>query len=247
VHASVQGASHVASGLPCQDCSRVTHLAGGWILLVAADGAGSASHAEVGARTACLTITERAVHDATAGAAWSTLSEDRLADWVGAAADAVHAKAQAMGVATRELASTLLVALAGPLATHVAQIGDGAIVARAHDVTGVVTWPQQGEYANTTHFLTCDDYATHLQVNVQLPPVQAIAVFTDGLQHLLLDFATHSAHVPFFDGVFRHLEFAPADHDAQIQRELSAYLTSPALRSKADDDLTLVVALRRAQ
>ena len=53
VAASVQGASHVRSGVPCQDFSTVAAVPAGGVLLAYADGAGSARHAEVGAGIAC--------------------------------------------------------------------------------------------------------------------------------------------------------------------------------------------------
>src|SRR5215475_5068716 len=56
IYDSVQGTSHRANGLPCQDACRV-HVRNSYpnslLVAVCADGAGSASHADLGAHTAC--------------------------------------------------------------------------------------------------------------------------------------------------------------------------------------------------
>ena len=57
VSASVAGTSHLRLSLPCQDNCFVTDATDAdgksWLLAIASDGAGSASHAETGAELAC--------------------------------------------------------------------------------------------------------------------------------------------------------------------------------------------------
>ena len=52
IGASVTGASHVKTNLPCQDAHGFAELPGGLLIAVVSDGAGSAPLAEVGAQTA---------------------------------------------------------------------------------------------------------------------------------------------------------------------------------------------------
>jgi hypothetical protein len=57
---SVQGTAHERAGQPCQDSclARLRRSGQGPVLILAcADGAGSASHADLGARLACRGIT----------------------------------------------------------------------------------------------------------------------------------------------------------------------------------------------
>ena len=59
IHQSVQGTSHCAGGVPCQDSSAVRQIElGGETLLVLAcsDGAGSAELSHLGSQTACQTL-----------------------------------------------------------------------------------------------------------------------------------------------------------------------------------------------
>ena len=100
----------------------------------------------------------------------------------------------------REYSSTLLVAVATPHATIVGQIGDGAIVVD-DGLLRAATWPQQGEYANVTHFLVQDDAMDQL-VTAEAGPAQRIAVFSDGLQNLALQYETKTPYEPFFTPFF---------------------------------------------
>ena len=66
---SVSGVSHEAAGLPCQDYSLAEWVEAGGetvLLLACADGAGSAAHADLGAKVACEAIT-REMREALAG------------------------------------------------------------------------------------------------------------------------------------------------------------------------------------
>ena len=65
-------------------------------------------------------------------------------------------------------------------------------------------------------------------------------MFTDGLQNLVLNSEDDSPHVPFFDPVFDWM-VAQSYGDGAAQ-ELSAFLESPKVSSRADDDLTLLLA-----
>ena len=67
-----------------------------------------------------------------------------------------------------------------------------------------------------------------------------LAMFTDGIQDLVLDSTDDSPHRPFFDPVFDWL--LSDDHSDDHTRELAAFLESPMITSRSDDDLTLLVA-----
>ena len=58
----------------------------------------------------------------------------------------------------KDYATTLVVAIASPAGLVTAQVGDGAIVVRDAETSSwnCPSWPQQGEYASTTFFITSD-------------------------------------------------------------------------------------------
>jgi Protein phosphatase 2C len=258
IGASVIGTSHLATETRCQDhCAHaVVERPGGDVLVIAlADGAGSAAASFHGAKTAV----ESAVEHLTAAFAESALLGDgdaaadelderdtlragMLVDCFTAARERVLAAAAEYGHDPREYSSTLLVVVATPDATLAGQIGDGAIVLDDGELRAV-TWPQQGEYANSTHFLVQDDALDHL-VTAQTGPARRIAAFSDGLQNLALQYETKTPYEPFFTPFFAYLETAPKT-DAEVEDELRAYLDSPAVNARTDDDKSLVLAVRR--
>jgi hypothetical protein len=261
IGASVIGTSHVATETRCQDhCAyAVVERAGGDALVIAlADGAGTATASFHGAKTAVEAalahLTEALADGALLGdgdAAADELDTRDARDALGAgtivecfvaARERVLAMAAEYGHDPREYASTLLVAVATPDATLAGQIGDGAIVVD-DGALRAATWPQQGEYANATHFLVQDDALERL-VTVELGAAQRVAVLSDGLQSLALQYESQSPYEPFFVPFFAYLESA-AKPDAEVEDELRAYLDSASVNARTDDDKSLVLAVRR--
>jgi hypothetical protein len=234
---SVRGTSHVATHLECQDACRVARV-GEFLVLVAADGAGSASHAAIGATTACDSIIQSAERILAGGAA---LSETMLYSWAAVAHTDVEMKAAEHNVSPRELACTLLVAVLGPDKSAFAQIGDGVIVTGEADQYTHVFWPDSGEYQNTTYFLSESTYAEHLRVAIQ-PAVNEVALLSDGLQMLALKIADKSVHNPFFLPMFKALR--AAQDDSALAAPLRTFLDSANVNARTDDDKTLILATR---
>jgi hypothetical protein len=154
----------------------------------------------------------------------------------------VQSRAAERGCDCRELATTLCVAIAAPRACVFFQIGDGAIILRNHGVYGVVFWPQSGEYANTTNFLTADHYQTQLVYLTAANGCSDIALLTDGLERLALRFDNQTPHVPFFDPLFRALR--ATDDVAGLSEGLRQFLASESVQQRSDDDKTLILASR---
>jgi len=88
------------------------------------------------------------------------------------------------------------------------QIGDGAIVATSHgeeeDEWSWIFWPQKGPFANTT---TCclEDALQVLEFELLPRRIDEIAMFTDGLEGLVLHHKTKTVHDPFFNAVMKPL------------------------------------------
>jgi hypothetical protein len=123
----------------------------------------------------------------------------------------------------------------------VGQIGDGAVVGRWPDGRlETLSLPQRGEYANETTPLTADAALENLRVTVWPRPIQALALFSDGLQALALDLASGAPHAPFFAPFLAALA-EPLDPDA-IGARLADFLDSPRVCARTDDDKTLLVA-----
>jgi hypothetical protein len=165
------------------------------------------------------------------------------------AREAVLTEAQQYGSEPRDLASTLLVVVVGPSGGGALQIGDGVIVV-SDGANGWcwVFWPQRGEYANTTHFLTDEDAAERLQIEPFVGKVTEVALMTDGLESLALHYASKSVHEPFFHGMFQPLlDTDGAEEINRLSASLERFLSSERVGSRTDDDVSLILATCRQQ
>jgi hypothetical protein len=211
----------------------------GTLVAAVADGAGSAPLAEHGSRLAADAALAhlRAAGPDPSGDAW----QDALRGALEAARRAVHEGAAAHGTAPRDLATTLIVAVASAGAACAAQVGDGAALVRTADgALHPLTAAVRGEYANETVFLTSPGAVEGAQLARVLGDVAGFAALTDGLQGLALQGG--APHAPFFVPLF-HFAAEPLPA-AEAQAGLDAFLTGPRVTARADDDLTLLLAVR---
>ena len=166
-------------------------------------------------------------------------------DWVDETRDLIAQAAALRGLALRDFATTLVLALASHNELLCAHVGDGAIAAReAHGGSWTsVSWPEHGEYASTTYFLTDDD-EPRLRISSATMSFDALVLMTDGLERLALDFALRSPHAPFLDVMATPLRGLPPGRPTAINRALTTYLQSATVNARTDDDKTLIVAVR---
>lgn len=248
VYDSVAGTSHSDTGIPCQDSCRVVNLPveGGVLLVVCcADGAGSATYSADGAEIACDTFVRITEHDCRSLDIYESLNRDLVLEWLREMRSRIEDRANAIGVETRELASTFLGAVIGESTALFIQIGDGAMVVRNGDDYRPVFWPQSGEFANTTNFLTDDRFAERFEWNQFQERVDELAVFSDGLERLVLRFADRSVHRPFLEPFFAALR--QTDNSEEYFEPLRLFLDSPKVNERTDDDKTLILATRLSQ
>jgi hypothetical protein len=241
--ASVAGSGHRQRGQPCQDAHAHTVTPGGTLVLAVADGASSALHAGLGAETVVRAVCSRARE------LLGDTRPDLLArgprlprDLLQYAREELERTARGLGCALPELAATLLVVLAQGEQTAWAHVGDGGGVAWGVDGSWqALTVPWQGEYLNETTFVTGPDLSTGIQCGTSAQALQALVLFTDGLQRLALRWPGQQPHPGFFAPLVAHVRSAQDLHRAE--QELSQFLLSPRLSARSDDDLTLLLAV----
>lgn len=170
---------------------------------------------------------------------------DVIWQWLDDIRDCHSLAAERKGVPRRELASTLVTLISDGQRTVAAHVGDGAAAVRYGESGGwhALSWPEQGEYAATTFFLT-DDPAPRLRVTLLEDPIDAVAVFTDGIERLALDFAGMIAHDPFFSGMISPIQASSVyGLNVGLSKSLASFLDTDAVNEKTDDDKTLVLAV----
>jgi len=173
------------------------------------------------------------------------MSPEIASEWLDDVRDRIAAAAYRRSAAPRDFAATLVGSIVGPDSAAFFHVGDGSAVYRLGKASDwvVASWPEQGEYAATTYFVT-DDPEPHLRLSVLEGDVAELALFSDGIERLVLDFSNQTAFAPFFDRMFFPLSGQSSGRDRELSRHLKHYLDSPSVCDKTDDDKTLVLAKR---
>jgi hypothetical protein len=246
LYGSAAGTSHERLGDPCQDYAHgVILAAGNSAVLVAAcaDGAGSAFQASLGARLACLGFIRVASEALRDGLPVRDIDVQRVLGWLERVRGVMSLEACLRNLELGDLACTLLTGIIGEDAAVFSQVGDGAIVYREGEGLQTVFWPQAGEYASTTFFLTGRDFRERLAFRSLGQRVDELAVLTDGLQPLALHYASRTVHTPFFEPMFEAIRRTAEVED--LEAPLRQFLISKPVNDRTDDDKTLVLATRR--
>jgi hypothetical protein len=248
--ASAIGTSHAGSGTPCQD-SRAHKLlcesSGCVLVAVVCDGAGSAAHSDVGSALAADLLVELLESHLELGGSVAQLTRELAADWLDCIAKAIERRAHDQGHLARDYACTLLAAIVGEKHAAFIQVGDGAIVVSHGPADGwsYVFWPQHGEFANTTNFLISPNLCEVLEFEVAPRSIDEFAIFSDGIEKLVLHDATRTVHQTFFDAMFPPVRaLGQGGEDATLSAKLESYLSSDAVCQRTDDDKTLILATR---
>ncbi|MGH7886611.1 MAG: PP2C family serine/threonine-protein phosphatase, partial [Candidatus Binatia bacterium] len=193
VFASVTGTSHLAGQLPCQDasqCEVVSDADGAPVLVAAAsDGAGSAVRADRGSQIVCASFVRKSKDLFAEGGTLHDQTEGFARAWLAYVRKEIYTEADAARLDPGDYASTFLGAVVGENEATFLHLGDGAIVvARRQDAHrqsaqrhsksySCLSWPQQGEYVNSTHFVTDDDAAEKIALCYEAG-IDEIAIFS---------------------------------------------------------------------
>jgi hypothetical protein len=230
--------------LPCQDAFAYRALPTGELIIAVADGAGSAAKADAGAAYTVQALLQQV------DIALANGTPDRCQQWhrlltvaFGAARAGLVPQANQHQTKLSAYAATALVAVLTDHWTIGAGLGDSALVvaAQAGNLVSLCP-PQRGLYANMTNFFTQADALEHLAISIMPAPATGVALFTDGLLPLALNLAHNRPHAPFFNPLFAFVEHS--DEEAQASEQLAAFLATPRVNARTDDDKTLVLARR---
>ena len=241
--ASRIGTSHLRAGTRKQDAYAVRVLANDALCLIVSDGAGSASHGGQGASLVC-----RFLSRALQGwfAAHTVLPDDEhLREWIDQLRDHIAVVAERRGLTRRQFAATLVLLVAQGRNLLTLQIGDSALVARRDGHWEALCWPENGEFASTTYFVT-DDPEPRLHISRVDGEHDAFAAFSDGIESLALQHVAQTPHARFFDPMIKPVDaVGETGRLVKLSAALGRYLDSATICERTDDDKTLVLVSRR--
>lgn len=247
--ASQIGTSHRRTGQRLQDaysCFSVSARGREFFVGIVSDGAGSAEYGGQGAALVCRIVGLNARRHLSQDG--SLPSQTALEYWVDEARDSIYRAASSRGVEARDFAATLVCAISDGQRSVFTHVGDGCAVARTKS-TGqwlAPTWPDHGEYASTTTFVT-DQPAAKVRVSETDDAFDVLALFSDGIERMVLDMTSRKPAERFFAVVAAPVLGSPVSRgkDAALSSQLQAYLDSEHVCSRTDDDKTLVIAALR--
>lgn len=238
--AKVIGTSHQRIGTPCQDGFYVL-TSGDTLIVAVSDGLGSATHSEIGADIASNTAVSLVA---------KALEASQTHDYAqictaafGAARAQLVSRAETDNNELRDYACTLLLVILTPTLWAIQHIGDGAVVGIATDKSiRTLSTPDNGEFINSTYPLTSSDYANHMRFATGNETLYGVAVVSDGVQPMCINYKTGAAYPGFFTPLVSWL--AGLNDLTSADDRLETMLDSAQFRQKSDDDMTLVLAVR---
>lgn len=241
VGASVTGSRHRAEGVPCDDALR--YFGGSSLILVIADGAGSASRGGEGARLLVDSSIKQSRQVFAEGLPSRTADlRTALYRLLARVRADVEEHVETSGAVTlTDLASTIAVVVADNERLGAIQVGDGAIVVLRRDGRlEQIAAPNQPEFVNQTTFLTSPSWRTSAASHVEDGAgIAAVAMMTDGLVPLATQRPAGTPHRLFFAPLF---DFAASN--GPDEEKLAAFLESDRVQGATGDDVTILLTHR---
>lgn len=250
VAASVRGPDHEVDGTPCQDA--FAHRTDGRRLIAAvADGAGSAARSHEGAQRLCDVVVEELGRCSLALPNGAGEADPVMEDWRTRACSAVRMVRDELryrisqtpeseeAVRLRDYAATLVAVVAEPEGGFFLHIGDGVAAALADTAAwsdGVLSKPENGEFANETYFFTGDDWRERLRLTC-FGPSELIVLLSDGAMPFTLADKLAGLEPRFMAPVTKFLDGVDEQAGGQA---LAHTLDREDARRISGDDKTLV-------
>lgn len=233
------GTSHLRRSKECADAFAVEQ-GDGFLVLVAADGAGSARYgadgsafaARAAARLAASALGEQPDDPLELIRSVFRNTLDDLLDMV--------EEREAKDLRPADFHTTLLLAVLTDDFLAVGNVGDGWAVARDREgQVRAVAAPAKSEYSNETFFLTSYGFIEEAVYEV-LPArdLDAVALLTDGSAWFAVDLDARTPRGAVFEELF-DLAAKP-----DLEEHLVRFLSSERVARWTDDDTTLVLAVR---
>lgn len=246
---SVPGFSHLADGTPCQDAHAIAVTLNGWLVAVVSDGAGSAARAQDGSRCFAdelvvhLTARLSPMGDEVA----EFFDESLVREWIETSIETVRVGLQSVAdtqaAELKDYHATLVGVVAGQKFGCFFQIGDGAgcAMSSTDPASGVVSQPENGEFANETFFATQDDWRNHLRITQFGSEYDLVTLMSDGVTPFALAKGAQAPFAPFFAPITKFLATRTREDG---EKALEGLLNREAIRPISGDDKTFVWAMK---
>lgn len=241
--ASVIGPLHVRMGIPCQDACAFKLWDDGSAIIAVADGLGSATQSEAGARLAVDAVVQIASQVFTDESTRNIGLQEIVRACIEGARSSLEQKADSDRSTLCDLACTIIVVAVRGVQISVGHVGDGAVVAEMSAGLQLLSAPGASEYANEVVPLTSREWKESLRIGPNVDGVRCLAVFTDGCQRAALRRSLEKMEpFPGFFGPIFSLARELGDPN-EGEEEIRSLLSSKKICENSEDDKTLVVTV----
>ena len=242
---SMQGASHIKKGSPCQDRCEMRYLPKQKALIAAiADGLGSYPLSHLGASCAVKTALDVVEKGLPSPGAENELPQ-LLCQAFEQARDQVEQLADQSNQPVAYFQSTLTVAVYRSRKLCCCHVGDDGVVAQFEDGTAaMVTERMKGEEASSVYPLQTGRW----KVSTADKPVVAFVMATDGV---LDSFVYDPLRISYFNGIDYPAIMGPAvykilrDGASKASEACQIHMNTDSFRAAVEDDLTLVAVINK--
>jgi len=249
VGVSIPGFSHLTEGTPCQDAHKIVCPPGEWIVGLVSDGAGSARYGQVGSSIACDMLANYFaellidLHEVKGPAPTAAALVSWIEDGIRFLRERLDSIAQREAASIDDYHATLLGVVAGPSGGVFFHIGDGACCAidASNATTPIISPPENGEFSETTFFVTQPSWRQHLRLTFFGPEHDLLLLMTDGVTPFAMSRDGAGPFPPFVNPLTTY--FRQNSREAG-EAALSVTLSKDQVRRITGDDKTLIWAMR---
>ena len=237
----VTGRGHQRQGISCQDRA-LSMRRNGVTAIALADGAGSAVLLHEGAECAVQTVCELLCEnfDALFGARSPAEVRHFLLSGVRVR---IQERAGELNAEYGQLACTLLAVAVRSDAYLLFHVGDGVICCQKSGKLLVASAPQNGEFANTTTFVTSPDALVHSRAlrGVQ-PKIEGFSLMSDGCEAALYH-KGKSKLAPLLSKLFLRLQLL----SSEASQEMLETVMERTIAERTRDDCSIALLVRNTR
>lgn len=233
--AYIIGSSHIKSEIPCQDF--IYSLTRNGVMCVAlADGAGSYKYSDIGAEISCTAVTEYLTSEFDRFFSMSPLEIKRFI--IHGIRTRLGRKACFLETTKSELSSTLLFVAIKGTKMLVGHLGDGVICGEVDRELVLLSAPENGEFANSTFFVTSRNYEEHFRIyRGNASDFHSIFLMSDGAAEALFHKKEHTFSAALKTFASWLDEHTPEEVNAAIKSNMETLFPK-----HTTDDCSLIIA-----
>jgi serine/threonine protein phosphatase PrpC len=233
--AAIIGTSHISSNTECQDKIDYNDESD-TICIALADGAGSCKYSGIGAEISCKATIDYLKQKFDLF--WRLAEKEVKRTIIHGIMTRLGIEASKLHCDKSELSSTLLFAAIKGNRFIIGHIGDGVICGEKDNALVLLSAPENGEFANTTYFVTSNNYKHHFRIyRGDVSEFSSFYLMSDGASESLFHKKTQKIS-PVLSSFSQWMESHPiAEVNEALSENIKEYFSK-----HTTDDCSIIIA-----